>query len=188
MIKASIEAAALLVLAPVAAFARPAAHPDGCAVLASLVKDRVYLAATELSMKRERDLPRSRIVKGRAAAAPRHVCDRTAEITTRAFGEALAILNMAIGWEPPNPGDYCLSGDLSQCYPGLEPGDPRLPASQIAFVYDAWRGVRDAVRSQMPAGSARGVAVFSTASLDAALALRLGQSVEGPLWSSYRAR
>ncbi|MGH8195048.1 MAG: hypothetical protein ACREQ8_11695 [Woeseiaceae bacterium] len=84
-----------------------------------------------------------------------------------------------------NPGDYCLSGDLSQCYPGEEPGTPMLPSNQRAFVHDAWKGVRNAVASQMPLGTASGVSTFTSASLDLALSSHLNASVDGPLYSNY---
>lgn len=186
MIKASFAGAAMLVLAPLSASAQPVLSDESCDLLARLVKQRVHLAATQVSMDRAESSSLRRAID--VAATTRHVCTRTAEITTRAFGEALAALNMQIGWEPPHPGDYCWSGNLDQCYPGLEPGDPRLPANRLAFVYDAWQGVRDAVQSQIPGGAAGGVAVFSVASLDAALASRLGETVEGPLHSSYAGR
>jgi hypothetical protein len=88
---------------------------------------------------------------------------------------------MVIGWEPPDPGDYCLSGDLSQCYPGLD--DPHVPRSGLAFLYETWHGVSSAVQSLMPAGSTAGVAVFSEASLDEALASQLDRSVAAPLFA-----
>ncbi|MGH7130202.1 MAG: hypothetical protein ACREIV_16655, partial [Planctomycetaceae bacterium] len=118
--------------------------------------------------------------------ARRQWCRNTIEVTTRAFTQALAALNMPVRWnEPRDPGDYCLSGDLSQCYPGPYPGRPTLPPNRLAFVYDAWQGVRNAVASQMPIGTTGNVAAFTTASLSAALSSHLDAAVDGPLYLNY---
>lgn len=173
----------LLALAPVAAPAEPMLSNEDCEVLEKLVKRHVWLAATEIRIQ-----PAQRSLRlADTDADARHVCRRTAEVTTRAFGEALAALNMPIFWEPPNPGDYCWSGDLDQCYPRGRPGRTRPWGGKLAFVYDAWQGVRNAVQSQVKPGSG-GVAVFSAGSLDVALDRSLAESVEGPLHSRYRSR
>lgn len=183
MKQVNLACALLLVLAPFATPAQPVPSNDDCDVLEKLVKQHVWFAATEIRIQ-----PAKRSLRlADTGSASRHVCPRTPEVTTRAFGDALAALGMSIFWEPPNPGDYCWSGDLDQCYPEGRPGQPRLPGARLAFVYDAWQGVRDAVRSHVKAGSG-GVAVFSAASLDAALDRSLAESVEGPLHSRYRPR
>lgn len=184
MNKGYLAIALLLMLAPAVGAAQPLRSNEACAVLDKLVKKHVWLAATQISMERASVSRRPSDIR----PATRHACRRTVEVATRAFGEALAALSMPIGWEPPNPGDYCLSHYLSQCYPGPVPGEPALPPGSLAFVYDAWQGVRDAIQAQMPRGGAHGVAVFSPGSLDAALASRLSESVEGPLYSRYRRR
>lgn len=171
----------LLVLAPFATPAQPMLSNEDCDVLEKLVKRHVWLAATEIRIR-----PAKRSLRlADTGLARRHICRRTPEVTTRAFGEALAALNMSIFREPPNTGDYCSSGDLDQCYPGRMPDQPHLPGTRLAFVYDAWQGVRDAVQAHVKAGSG-GVALFSGASLDAALNRSLAESVEGPLHARYR--
>lgn len=182
MHKFCIAAALLVVAVPLAATAQPVLSNEDCAVLDELVRKHVWFAATE--SRGERPV---RALGAMVGATRRHVCRRTVEVTTRAFTEALASLNLSIGWEPPNPGDYCLSGDFDQCYPSGRPGGRHLPAGRLAFVYDAWQGVRDAVRSHMLPGGAD-VSVFSAASLDDALAARIGERVEGPLHARYAPR
>ncbi len=169
-------AALALLAGAAAAAAQPELSNEDCEVLAKTVREYVWRAATEAK-------PAPSAVRPLAAAfgGDRRVCRRTAEVTTRAFTQAFRSFSLAIGWEPPDPGDYCLSGDLSQCYPGLD--DPSVPRSRLAFVYEAWHGVSSAVQSLMPAGSAGGVAVFSEASLEQALAAQLDRSVAAPLFA-----
>lgn len=171
-----VSSALASLLAPVPSFAQPWLSNEDCDVLAKAVRQHVWLAATEAKLDQS-EPPVATLAIG---ATDRLVCRRTVETTTRAFRESLGTFNLSIGWEPPNPGDYCLSGDLSQCYPEVGPF-PRIPATRMAFVYEAWHGVRDAVQSLMPHGATGGVAVFSASSLDAALSARLRQSVQAPL-------
>jgi hypothetical protein len=84
-----------------------------------------------------------------------------------------------------DPGDYCLSHDLSQCYPSQHPFSPSLPPIHVAFIYDAWTAVRKAVTSQMPFGTAIGVSQFIPESLDAVLSSSLEAYVDEPLYSTY---
>jgi hypothetical protein len=167
--------AALLLLAASAAGAQPWLSKEDCDVLAKSVTRHVWLAATEPRLAAS-----ARAGTADLGGTERRICRFPAEVTTRAFGEALAAFNLAIGWEPPDPGDYCLSGDLEQCYPNVAP-EPRVSAGQLAFVYEAWQGVRAAVRSFTPAGS--GAAVFTADALDAALRTELGASVATPLYA-----
>jgi hypothetical protein len=184
MAKGTFATAILLALASGATFAQPSRSDDGCGVLQRLVQNGVHAAATQFAVHRVG------LVNGRNGINPsrarRQLCRSTVEATTRAFGEALAALNMSVRWNGPmDPGDYCLSGDLSQCYPGPRAGEPMPPSNQLAFVYDAWKGVRNAVASQMPLGTASGVSAFTPASLDSALSSNLGETVDGPLHSGY---
>lgn len=171
-----ITALALL-LAAAAVSAQPRLSNEDCEILAQAVKDHVWRAATEAKLERAAPRPLAMPLGG----SSHRVCRRTAEVTTRAFTEALALFGLTIGWEPPDPGDYCLSVHREQCYPGVD--DPLVPHARVAFVYEAWLGVRGAVESLMPAGSAGNVAVFSKASLDQALASHLDRSVAAPLYA-----
>jgi hypothetical protein len=85
-----------------------------------------------------------------------------------------------------NPGDYCISRDLRECYPSQHPLNPSLPPSHVAFLDDAWAGVRKGIALQMPFGTATGVSQFTLESLDATLSSSLKSSVGGPLYSSYQ--
>lgn len=185
MAKGKIATGVVLLLASISTFAQPGRSDDGCALLGKLVRNSVHLAATQYGLERPRHRLAGGARAGIAAATPRQVCSNTTEATTRAFRQALAGLNLQIRWNAPmNPGDYCLSADLSQCYPGSESGD-RIAPNLLAFVYDAWNGVRHGVASQMPFGAASGVSQFTAASLDSALSSSLSRSVDGPLYSSY---
>jgi hypothetical protein len=175
-----------LVLAASAALAQPAGSDDGCSTLAALVQESVYRAATEYKP----ELPQSRTMSAKQSRTPtyRRACFRTVEAATGAFTRALADLGIRIGWDPPDPGDYCWSGDLAECYPGRQPGEPALPPNQLAFVRDAWKGVQYAIVSHMRQGSASGATTFTTDSLEAALWSNLQLAVPGPLYLSYMRR
>jgi hypothetical protein len=156
---------------------------DGCAVLQKLVKTNVYASAMDFG----------RNATGRSGAVGSteggsRTCGNGAQATSRGFSEALADLGMPVTWTgaPTNPGDYCHSHDLGQCYPSQHPFSASLPPGHVAFVYDAWTGIRKGVASQMPFGIAAGIAQFTPESLDAALASGLNVYVDGPLYSSYQ--
>lgn len=164
---------------------------EGCVALKELVKSSVYASATEFAVERP-TVPVHAFGRSGAVGSTisgRQACGSTIEVTTKAFSESLASLNMPVGWnrQPPmDSGDYCLSHDLRQCYPSQSPLSSSLGPNQLAFVHDAWKGVRDAVVSQMPYGSASNLSQFTAGSLDSALARKLGTLVDGPLYSSYQ--
>ena len=191
MAKGKFAIAAVLATAFGAANASTANAADGCDILEELVRKSVHASATEYRP----DRPPTRLPSfGRAGSVGSTVsgnqaCPNTAEVTTRAFSQALGALNMPITWNrrgPMDPGDYCLSGDLSQCYPSQYPLHPSLPPHQLAFVFDAWKGVRSAVAAQMPFGITTGLAQFTPDSLEVALSSSLQSSVDGPLYSNYQ--
>lgn len=179
MAKGNIATGFVLLLAASVTLAQPARAEDGCALLERLVQESVYRAATEYKPA----LPQSKASLRAGALAYRQACLRTVEVTTGAFTRAMAGLDIAIGWYPPGPGDYCLSHDLARCYP--ERADSGLPPEQLAFVYDAWKGVRNAVIAHMRQGSSSGVATFTAESLEASLWSNLQLTVEGPLYLAY---
>ena len=191
MAKGTFAIAVVLATAFGAANASTANAADGCDILEELVRKSVHASATEYRT----DGPAPRTLSfGRGGSVGSTVsgnqaCPNTAEVTTRAFSQALGALNMPIAWNrrgPMDPGDYCLSGDLIQCYPSQYPLHPSLPPHRLAFVFDAWKGVRTAVAAQMPFGSATGFAQFTSDSLEIALSSNLRSSVDGPLYSSYQ--
>ena len=182
MAKGKIAAGVVLLLAGSGTLAQPARAADGCSLLDTLVQESVYRAATGYRPALRQDKAGSPSRGG--APVYRHACPRTVEVTTSAFTRAMATLGLAVGWQPPHPGDFCWSGDLSQCYPDRSPDGPGLPPNQLAFVYDAWKGVRHAVTSHMPQGPS-GVATFTAESLEASLRSNLQSTVEGPLHLGY---
>lgn len=183
MAKGNIATGLAALLAASVTLAQPARADDGCTTLESLVQQSVYRAATEY----EAALPRSKVSLHAGVPAYRQACSRTVEVTTRAFARAMGDLGFSIGWfpPPPRPGDYCWSGDLTQCYPDRPAGGPGIPPNQLAFVHDAWKGVRSAVISHMRQGSSSGVSTFTRESLEASLWSSLQLTVEEPLHLGY---
>lgn len=178
-------AIAMLGLAALPAKAHAQAVTDtGCLALAAAVKASVHDAATRTGSGAA---PPVRTARRRGAnrqsLASRPVsCGRTAAVSSAAFRNALAGLGMAVSWDdrgPMQPGDYCLSHDLAQCFPGTRELAP-LSESQHLFVQDAWQGVRAGIRQQMPFGTASDITWFRADDLSATLAISLGATVERP--------
>ena len=162
---------------------------DGCVALEELVKTSVYASVSEFVVERitvrVHAFGRSGTVG--STMSGRQACGSTSEVTTKAFSESLASFRMSVGWnrQPAmDGGDYCLSPDLRQCYPSLS----SLSPEQLAFVRDAWMGVRNAVASQMPYGTASNLSQFTSGSLDAALAKNLRILIDARRHSSYQHR
>lgn len=190
MAKAGFATAALLFVGLASTIAR-ADGDNGCEVLEELVKASVYASTAKFAA--ERPMARASVF-GRDGGAVgsilsgRQVCGSTIEVTTRAFSESLASLGMPIGWNrqlPTGRGHSCSGHDLRQCYPLQSPFFSALSPIQLAFVHDAWKGVREAVASQMPYGPASDLSRFTSGSLESALAGNLRTSVGGRLYSSY---
>lgn len=182
----------IFVMVGAAAQAQDVGPEDGCAALGELVAASVHVAATQYELSPaalEGRLRGTRIDhSGRVASrvAKGQACSATVEMVTRAFSRGMAGLNLPVSWNlPPHPGDYCWSGDLSECYPSEDPTVPALPPGRLAFVYDAWNGVRRAVASRMPRGTGGRVSSFTEASLAEALSSNLDRSVDGPLYEAY---
>lgn len=189
MARNKFVAGLILLLLSVAANAQPSRSTNGCALLDKLVRDSVYAAATESDVNR----PRHRIARrGRPATArlvgARQMCGNTTEVASRAFTEALSGLNMQVSWRDPrigHDGPVCWSADPSACRPSYNPSNSPMPGYRQLFVHDAWQGVRNAIASQMPFGTASGVSNFTAESLDAALSSHLNATVDGPIYSKY---
>lgn len=165
---------------------------DGCTVLGELVEAGVHAAATQYEVHPavlEGAVRGARVDRGGGIASPavgRQVCGATVETVTQAFSRGMAALKLSVSWSlPPHPGDYCWSGDLGQCYPSEDPTVPALPPGRLAFVHDSWNGVRRAVASRMPRGTAGRVSSFTAPSLAVALSSNLDRSVDGPLYEAY---
>ncbi|MEX0709133.1 MAG: hypothetical protein WD078_14305 [Woeseia sp.] len=182
----SALAIAMLGLAALPAKAYAQAVTDaGCLALAAAVKAGVHDAAVRAG---NGAAPPVRVARHRQRAMRQALttrpvsCGRTAAVASAAFRDALAGLSMAVSWDdrgPMNPGDYCLSHDLAQCYPGTTELAP-LSASQHLFVQDAWQGVRAGIRQQMPFGTASDITRFRADDLSATLAISLSATVERP--------
>lgn len=161
---------------------------DGCTMLQELVKAKVYESATGSGRDEAAGRGEGTTKTGAVGSTlgGSQSCPRSARAASAGFNDALAALGMSVTWtgSPMNPGDYCLSHDLGQCYPALHPFSPALPPNHTAFVADAWTGVREAVASQMPFGTAAGIAHFTPEALEAALASGLPVYMEGPLYLS----
>jgi hypothetical protein len=183
MAKGNIATGLVLLLAASVTLAQPARAGDGCSILERVVQESVYRAGTDYKPALPQRKTDSSFKDG--TLAYRQACVRTVGVTTGAFTRAMADLGLSIGWYPPHPGDFCWSGDLSQCYPGPTPGEPALPPDQLAFVYDAWKGVQNAVVSHMRQGPSSGVSTFTEESLEASLWSNLQLTVEGPLYLGY---
>lgn len=134
----------------------------GCARLASIVFDSVIEAST-----------------GKPGASARatggiETCAAAAATTSRAYTSAMARLNVGVSWQGPmNPGDYCASHDLRQCYPEGGSGPwPGLPG-EYRFVTDSWRAVRWSVLSRTQFGGDGDVIVYDPVELRRSLALAM---------------
>lgn len=185
---------AMLGLAALPAKAHAQAVTDaGCSALAAAVKGSVHDAAVRTGSGAAPPARTARHRQGanRPALASRPVsCGRTAAVASAAFRDALAGLSMIVSWGdsgPMQPGDYCLSHDLAQCYPGTMELAP-LSASQHRFVQDAWQGVRAGIRQQMPFGTASDITWFRAGDLSATLAISLSATVERPGRRVHRQR
>ncbi len=186
MAKRRMATALVLLLAASVTLAQPARGVDGCATLQKLLRESVYRAATHDKPV----LPRGKAALSLQGNSPiyRLACPRTVEVATRAFTRAMSDLGVSIGWYPTHRGDFCWSGDLSQCYPGSRPGEPLPPPDQREFLYDAWKGVQSAVLAHMGRGSSGGWTTFTEKSLEAALWSNLQLAVEGPPCAGYARR
>ena len=119
---------------------------DGCAELAQTVYEEVSNAAFYGAHR-----------GGPWIISPRFehlsVCESTTKTVSKAFTLALASAGISVRWSNarigPDPGDYCLSGFLSQCYPTRYPlhgesGDP-----DALFVRSSWTVVSQTVMRAM---------------------------------------
>lgn len=84
------------------------------------------------------------------------VCAHVAKTVSQAFTAAMLSAGMEVSWYrddfggPPDRGDFCLSGFLSQCYPNQSP--PLLNSSygaNDALVRNSWAVVSQAVMREM---------------------------------------
>ena len=187
MANSAFRTATLLAAAFVTAPGQTAHGDEGCEVLGELVKVSVHTATDSYADHRStfaRSPERSGAVG--STMSGRQLCASAAQVTSRAFGQALATLSISVTWngKPMDPGDYCRSHDLRECRPSAYPLAPSPSPNQLAFVEHAWEGIRNAVASQMPYGTASGLAEFTSESLASAISSNLNSS-EVPLYSRH---
>ena len=173
MKKWNSAAATILLVAPLTGGAQPQFASEGCNALAEQVRSSVARAVREYR-RQEPPHPGSRAQRRdliEVTGGGQHLCADTAAVASRAFTQALQGFDFRISWnrEWITPGDYCLSHDIRQCYPSGDPFSPLPRNRDFAFVYKAWRGVTEALASQMPYGTAGDLVNFSDGSLAASL-------------------
>ncbi len=122
---------------------------DGCAQLARVVYAEVSAAAIYGPGNSGPWL----IDIGRGDIA---VCTNVAKTVSQAFTSAMTSAGMQVSWRRdyfdtrPDPGDYCLSGFLSQCYPNVSPPlSNSINSGNDALVQKSWAVVSDAVMREM---------------------------------------
>jgi hypothetical protein len=173
MKKWNSAAVTILLVVPLTGDAQPRFASEGCNALAEQVRSSVSLAVREYR-RQEPSRPGSHLQRRDligVTGGGQHLCADTAAVASQAFTQALQGFDFRITWNRDwiTPGDYCLSHDISQCYPSGDPFSPLPPSRDFAFVYKAWRGVTETLASQMPYGTAGDLVNFSDGSLAASL-------------------
>lgn len=173
MEKRNSAAAAILLSASLTCSAQPRVNSDGCAALAEQL--RASVSAAVRAYRRQEPARPGTLSQRREliefTGGGRHLCGDTAAVASRAFATALHGFDFRISWNRGwiAPGDYCLSHDIRQCRPSVDPFSPLPPNHDFAFVYKAWQGVTEALAAQMPYGTAGDLVNFSDGSFATAL-------------------
>ena len=117
---------------------------DGCAKLARVVYTEVSAAAV---YGPNRAGPWS-INLGQGELS---VCGNTAKTVSQAFTSAMLSAGIAVSWprDYTDPGDYCLSHYLSQCYPNRNQVLYSMIGTDSAFVQQSWSIVSQSVMREM---------------------------------------
>ncbi len=117
---------------------------DGCARLARVVYSEVSAAAV---YGPNRAGPWS-ITLGQGELS---VCGHTAKTVSQAFTSAMLSAGIDVSWPSDNtdPGDYCLSHYLSQCYPDRNRVSYSMNGADAAFVQKSWSVVSQSVMREM---------------------------------------
>lgn len=79
------------------------------------------------------------------------VCSSAAKTVSQAFTSAMLSAGIDVDWRGGggDPGDYCLSAFLSQCYPDRFPMSAMTYSSDITLVQNSWAIVSQAVMQEM---------------------------------------
>ncbi len=141
---------------------------DGCATLARAVYSEVYSAAAYgpgwsgpwLINSDPGDIV---------------VCKQASKTVSRAYTSAMLGAGIDIVWRGSDndPGDYCLSAFLSQCYPDRYPLDTSMSVTTQRYVQNSWTAVMQSVMREMHNPISSNEVRFS----DDDLRLRLGLSL-----------
>jgi hypothetical protein len=175
----SVVVAAALALCVVSANARDRVQADGCHVLENAVFAAV-LAASEGAR---------RLAAGEQLSTASLRCSDTAHAVSKSFTRAMRDRNVYLSWRSPDrqPGDMCLSADLSHCSPSRSPY-VGMSAGDAAFVADTWNAIRLAVGKTLPQGYATDTAAFAPAALARTLDVELARGLRGRAQQSYYLR
>ena len=117
---------------------------DGCAELARVIYAEVSAAAVYGTSKSG---PWT-ISLGQGDVS---VCKHTAKTVSRAFSSAMLSAGIGVSWpsDDTDPGDYCLSHYLSQCYPDRDRVSYSMNGADAAFVQKSWSVVSQSVMREM---------------------------------------
>lgn len=155
----------------------------GCDLLSESVQAAVLRAAhrhrTGFSIQTVEVFRRSG--KSGEVAEPVKTCGDTSQVTTAAFSTAFESIGLAVGWhdDPINPGEYCGSDNLSECYPFLTQGFVTSGVSNPSLVKNAWKAVRKSISGFMPYGALGNLSSFEGDALRFSLRASLAVFVQG---------
>ena len=140
---------------------RPINGADGCAILAGAVHQQLTASARPAYDKRVPHAGGTDVV----------ICNQTARTVSAAFTKAMATMNVYVSWRDPRDvrGDFCLSANLSQCYPHRSPYIPIADIPELAFVYASWSAVQATTLKHAEAGGFNDTTRFSPAVLKSQL-------------------
>ena len=171
--------AAALALSVASANARERVNAEGCRVLENTVFAAV-LAASDGAQ---------RTAAGRQRSTATVRCNDSARAASTGFTRAMADRNVYLSWTSPDrqPGDMCLSADLSHCAPNRSPY-VSMSAGDALFVADTWNAIRLAVGKSLLKGKAADTAVFAPAGLARTLDLELARGLRGRAQQHYYVR
>lgn len=79
------------------------------------------------------------------------ICTHTAKTVSHAFTTAMLSAGFTVSWDKQfiDPGDYCDSGFLSQCYPDRDPLLAPTFSVDTVFVQESWMIVSQSVMREM---------------------------------------
>lgn len=115
-------------------------------------------------------------------------CATTAATVSRAFSSAMRGMGVELAWgsmRTLDPGDYCLSHYLDQCYPRRSGLDLGYAVSNDTLISAAWATVTANVRQSMPFGVQSDIVYFDATQLEARLSSSLDVTLRTPVWGVH---